>query len=213
MRIIIALCFISTILRGQQVKDTIFLTKEKTATNTHIIYIEPNNSSEKYKTLIDFSSFPKTTTTEKIDYEDLPEKWIPLYSYKGNFYVFSPCDFSNNQKVEIHKKNILFNDFETYNFPISTFQKLEGRFIIDYKGFNKQQSKLEIFLVNKEKGIAVFKYTRKGYKIGYKLMVDAEKAQLYSLIVNDCVSNKTKEYDFETIDFETMIKRNNTDKK
>lgn len=190
---------------AQQITDTIFLVKEKNDSDVHEIFIEPYKSSKNYKSIISFSSFPKTSDKNRIIYKNLPQKWIPLYSYKGNYYVYLPCDFSFNQKISLYNKNIFFEDFELYSYHINLYQKIKNKYIIHYNGFEKSKTKLEISIINKEKGIAIFKHIRNSNKIDYKLMVDSNKANLFPLIVNECKYNKTIEFEFDSLDFEKMI--------
>jgi hypothetical protein len=99
----------SSNLLAQSIKDTLFLLKKKNASEIHTVFIEPNKSSKNYKSINDFSSFTKASDKDKIIYKNLPLKWIPFYSYKSNYYVYLPCDFSSNQKIGLYRKKQQIN--------------------------------------------------------------------------------------------------------
>lgn len=193
-------------LLAQHITDTVFLLKEGIDSHAHTIFIEPNKNPKNYKSINNFNSFPKTSNKNKIVYKDLPSHWIPLYSLKGNYYVYLPCDFSNNQKIGLYKQKIFFEDFEFYSYNINSFKKYNDRYIINYNGFENEITKLEIDIIDKKRGIAVFKYTRNKNEIYFKLMLDSKNAQLFPLIVNDCEYSKTKEFEFDVLNYEKMVK-------
>ncbi|UQD55504.1 hypothetical protein [Flavobacterium sp. K5-23] len=205
MLLISAVNLFASNLFAQHLSDTIFLLKENNGFERHEIFIEPNKNSDNYKDIIDFSSFPEISNKNKNRYKEIPSKWIPLYSYKMDYYVYSPCDFSTNQQVGIYDKAIFFNDFELYNYQINSSKESNNKCIIYYKGLENEKTKLEIFILDKKKGVTVFKYTRKNNEVDYRLMVVAENARLFPLIINKCINGKTKEFEFEKIDFENII--------
>ena len=196
---------LSSNLFAQNVTDTIFLLKEK----SHNIFIEPNKNSKNYKDINTFRSFPKTSDKNKIIYKNLPQKWIPLYSYKGTYYIYLPCDFSSNQKISLYNKDIFFEDFELYSHRINLFKKINDKYVINYNGFEKNKTKLEIIIIDKAKGIAVFKHTRNNNEIDYKLMVDSNKVRLFPIIVNNCEYERTEEVVFDKLNFEELLNRKN----
>jgi hypothetical protein len=197
---------VSSNLFAQKLTDTIFLLKEKNDSEFHVIFIDPNRQSNKHKSIIDFSSFPKVSKKNKIRHENLPAKWIPLYSYEGDFYVYYPCDFSTNQQIHLTNKTLFFKDFELYRYQIDSFEKENDRFIINYNGFENEKTKIEITIVDQKRKIAVFKYIRNNSDIDYELMIASKNVSLFPIIVNECRYSKAKEFLFDVIDFETMIK-------
>jgi hypothetical protein len=93
-----------------------------------------------------------------------------------------------------------------YRYQIDSFEKENDRFIINYNGFENEKTKIEITIVDQKRKIAVFKYIRNNSDIDYELMIASKNVSLFPIIVNECRYSKAKEFLFDVIDFETMIK-------
>ena len=192
-------------LSAQTVSDTVFLLKEKKDN----IFIEPDKNSVNYNYLSDFSSFPKESITNKI--LDLPAKWMPLHLYKSNYYLYKPCDLGTSLRICLSNNKIAFERFELYSYKInSKLKKFEdSHYEFTYKDFYKKNICVGIYIIDKLKMIAVFKYIKNANEISYQLMTDPNNAKQFQIIINDCRFNKAIEFKFDTLDFEKLIKEAN----
>ncbi|MFE3846932.1 hypothetical protein ACFX5D_02995 [Flavobacterium sp. LB3P45] len=198
---------LSSNLFAQNVTDTIFLLKEK----SHNIFIEPNNNSVNYDYLLDFSSFPKKSKTNKNKILNLPTKWIPIYLYNNNYYLYRPCNLGTSSRISFSNNKIAFDGFEIYSFEIdSKIKKIENSYYkFTYKNPLKEITNVEIHIIDKQKGIAVFKFISNTNQISYDLMLDSEKIKAFSIIVNNCEYERTEEVVFDKLNFEELLNRKN----
>lgn len=197
---------LSSNLFAQNVTDTVFLLKEK----SHTIFIEPNKNSVNYEYFSDFSSFPKKTVkTTKI--LEISSKWVPLYQYKNKYFLYRPCDLGTNFRICLSNNKIAFEGFEINLFNIGSKLKKSNDTLykLSFKDPLKGVVKIEIQIIDKEKGVAVFKYISSNDEISYQLMIDSNKLKLFQIIVNDCIFSKAKEFEFDKIDFQKIIGNSN----
>lgn len=196
--ILILLLVINNICLGQEVSDTIILRKEA----NYKIYIEENRLSKQYFYQKDFSKFNviDVLKNKKIH---LPSKFIPLYLYKKSYYLSSPSD-GYVPRIIIYNDSIYYEDYEIIKLKISSIKKINKK-TFKFSEIDDKNNVL-IKVVNFKKGIYVFKTIDSNKKISYKLMIDAEKANFFPIVVNTSKFERVKEFDFEKIDFEKLIK-------
>jgi hypothetical protein len=175
--------------------------KESIDSNIHKIFIEPNKNSIYYESIGNFHSFPKSSKKEKLKLGRLPKKWVSLHLYKEKFYLYAPCDYCFNSKVGFIQNEIFLENCEIISYKIDGIEKTNDSKYI----FNYNNNKLEIYIIDKKRRIAVFKYRNTNNEINYQLMTDLNKIKQFQIIINDCRYSKTKEFKFETIDFEKLI--------
>lgn len=189
-------------LFAQKESDTIFLLKEK----GHTIYLEPNKNSINYESLSNFSHMELKNETFEI--LGLQPKWIPLYSYKSNYYLYLPCDLGTGSRISISNNRISFEGFEIYSFAIdSKIKKIDDTYYkFTYKDFENKSVCIEIHIIDSQKGVALFKFILENRTVSYRLMVNSENLKAFPLIVNNCISNRTKEVRFDEINFDKMLK-------
>ena len=151
----------------------------------------------------DFKEVFITLKKKKIS-KTLPTKWIPLYSYNNEYYLYAPCEWII-PKYNITDTLLMYYGWMDgiYGFSYDTIvQKSDEHYVIQgIKGFHNTE--INIHIIDKKKGIAVFKFD------DYKphLYVDAEKIKNFPLIVCDC-NEKYKEYEFPDIDLKKLIRDN-----
>ena len=181
---------------GQEIKnDTLFLLRQYSADDFHIIYIDNNKTSKEYGLIADFdfnrqdsinylywieylkknnkNPFKKHTVT------DIPKKWCPLYIYKSKFYLLTPTDFGGNLGcVEITDSTwIVYGGEGPTPGRINSFQKTDNNtYNINITPYDSFQYDLKISIIDKEKGIALF---------GKVLMISADKIKLFPIIVDN----------------------------
>lgn len=189
-------------LLAQKESDTIFLLKEK----GHTIYLEPNKNSITYDSLRNFIRFKLKNETSEI--LGLQTKWVPLYSYRSNYYLYLPCDLSTSSKICFSNDEINIEGYEIYKFKINSGIKKVSNSLykITYKDFLGKKICVEIHIIDSLKGMALFKFISENKTISYSLMTNSKNLKTFPLIINNCKSNRTKEVIFDKINFEKMLK-------
>lgn len=187
----------------------------------HAIFIDTTAKARQDLTSFAFNHFDSTLYFEQLaNLKSLqlnkvavssifPRRWIALHSWQGKYYLYRPSDFGYHYRFEL-------TDTTTIDFTMegaepsrldailfSSDNKVKIHRINQWEG-----RQLTIVIVDREKGIAVFsfgptRYTKAGYQL---LMVDAARAHLFPVIVNYCKTNKQPEFEFDKIDFKTMLK-------
>jgi len=174
--------------------DTVFLLKEVSKDGErHVIYIDPAGSSSYYKKIANFgfSRFDSINYVESMEWlkaprrkvkpmpADFPRNWCPLYLYKGQYCLVTPTDFGYNLGCLRLSDTTLI----TYGGEGATAAR-----VLDFEHTAKNCYKLrvnhsdtltynmDIFIADRDRGLAVF---------GNRLMVSADKAHLYPVIVDD----------------------------
>ena len=79
-------------------------------------------------------------------------------------------------------------------------------FEIKTTGMYQQNRTIKIYIINQEKGIAVFEENTNDGSQNRYLMIAVEKIKSIPLIVNRCEINKQPELKFEKPDFDLLIK-------
>lgn len=176
-----------------QSKDTIFIKKNK----YQRVYILQDKNSKEYNSLIDFSNFNTNVKTSKLESLGMNSKWLPVYKYSGNYYLYIPCDVINDRKYLITDKNIQIQSSEVTSYVINSIKKEQKNVFINYTEPNsKENFSLKISPVDKNNGIYKFITTNK--QLSYEIiMLDANKYKNYNVVINDCTNNKVKEFEFD----------------
>lgn len=201
--------------------DTDFISRSIDSTGYYAIYIETDRESIYYAQLSDFKldsddSFDIISTYKflvehhlqpaKVNLLDLPREWLPLYVYKGRYYIYKPCEwgFVNRQ---------LINDSLLISWTIgglstdilSSIKKIsDTSYAVNtttYYDKKVVETEIHIHVIDATKNIALWEYRYKdGTAPGYQLFIPKDSAKNYDLIVNYC-SNKVDELDFDEINY------------
>lgn len=180
------------------------------------IYIDPNKSSVYYERLGDFSlsqrdSHLDSLAKRKTIPEGLPLEWLPLYQYNDNYYLYAPCQWLINKYKITGKHLIVYGSMEgifglSYNRLIQNANRSFS--IKGAKGFFFSQFDITIYLIDKKQGLAVFEFkSTEENSTYYRLMVDANKARLFPVIVHECPDMLAYDYDFEQPDFARLLQK------
>ncbi|HUC80331.1 MAG TPA: hypothetical protein VMR70_05410 [Flavisolibacter sp.] len=221
--------FVTSALLAQQ-RDTIFL--ERIVTDTpdplyHDIFIDSTAAVRNKLTSFAFHHFDSTTYFDQLAalrplkkasisaLKDVPRKWIALYKWKNKYYLYSPSDFGNHSKVEMNDSTMV--DFSMEGPQPSSYKKITRisatKLVIERANYWKGD-RVEVQIIDTAKGIAVFSFGATKYRKGYRvLMVDAAKAHLFPTIVNYCETDKQGEFEFDELNFATLLKAKPTRKK
>lgn len=219
---LLALIFSSNLFA--QHRDTIFLKREvggRSYPFYHAIFIDTTAQYRNELTSFSFNRFDSTQYFYQLkglkplinDGSSLrskfPRKWIALHELKGRFYLYWPSDFGYHFRFEITDSTTI--DFTMEGPEPSRLDKVSllspTHLIISRINFSQSES-VDIKIIDTAKGIAIFtfsptKYDKNGYQI---LMVDKAKAFQYPIIVNYCSTDKQQEYQFDEIDFKSLLK-------
>lgn len=190
-RILLLFCFCNYFtLFSQSTNDTIFLKKSE----YDKIYIDPNVNSNYYKLL------------EKTNISNNSKGYVLVHNFENNFYLYAPCDWMYNFKIEIHYQKIFFHESEIIEFKIIKKRFISNGNFIKYKFKNSYGRKgtLEIKPFN-DKGIEIIKIKFDNQAAQYQLMVDVNKMKNFQIIINDCQYGKTKEFKFNEMNLEEIF--------
>jgi hypothetical protein len=216
MHLFFLVLLISSTLFAQQ-RDTVFI--KRTVADTpypfyHAVFIDTTSESRNALTSFAFDKYDSATYFDQLAslrtlkyskvslLKGLPKKWIALYKWKNEYHLYHPSDFGNHYKFEITDSTTI--DFTMEGAEPSRLNKvsfLSPTRISVYRSNYWRSKKVQIDIIDKIKGIAVFtispnKYRKKAHKV---LMVDATKAHLFPVIVNYCETDKQAEFEFDKI--------------
>lgn len=227
MRGLVFLClvFVSYSVWAQ---DTIFLKRwvmDTPYASYHAIYIEKDTSSTMWKSVVsfEFNHFDSATFAEqkkKIGrlnkripgLSDQPLRFVPLHVYKGKYYLYHPSDFYGHYRFELNNSYLLdFSGEGPYPNKVKQLTKVSKKHWIIERSPHWTGSRVDIQWVDIEKGIVVLSFSKNNDSIGSVkyLMVDVQQAWRFPMIVNYCTTNREDEVEFDTIDFEKLIRAEN----
>ena len=204
---------------AQTATDTIYIVPPQ---NNHSIYIESNKASRLYNRILafDFREDDPTYSSylaylqEKYeeplpeqDLEDIPRQWCPLYLYEGNYYLYSPCDYYNQYLLSFTNNAVIdYTGEGPMPGRINLFRKEDGStYVFSVDSWFAPERTLILHIVDRDKGIAVMEETVPDAPPLYMLIVSADKARNYPIIVNDCRYDGNDEFEFEQPDFEELL--------
>lgn len=196
----------------------------------HTIYIEKDRSAPEYRKIMNFTfgkydqenfdecyrylkkKHPQAFTRYQM--YGLPEHWLPLFSYKGNYYAYSPCERGFTGR-RILSDSLLTYQYSDGMFPylIDSIRELSpGHFLLKTTPpFNNadiitKPLELHIYILNSENQMSVWSYKdEKSSEYRFRLYAPVKHIQKFDLIVNKCLE-KEDEFDFENINFEKLLK-------
>lgn len=217
----ICLTFILPAYSQTTKSDTIFLLKDKAEGTSQSIFIDPSNKSAFYNQLTNLEVNKSISYDYSLNYlienhlqlekvgNIIPfNQWISLKKYRGEYYVYKPCDWYTRNDKSINDST--FIDF-TGEGPIANKIILQKKinpttFQYELTGIYHKERTLTIYIVDQKKGIALFETSDyHSEEKEYELFVSAEKIHLFPLIVNQCEFHKQHEFFFDTPDFKQIL--------
>ncbi|MDR3025940.1 hypothetical protein [Chryseobacterium sp.] len=191
--LVFVLIIITCIIVNAQKNDTIFIKKDK----FQKIFIDKNKNSDHYQLISDFTDFNTLKNSSNVKNQILNSKWVQIQSYKGEYFLYYPCDQINELKYVINGNQVQIKSSEIVTYNIISLKRRRQNINIKYQEPNSQkQILLTIIPIDQEKGIYKF-ITFDGNLQYEKKMLQSDKYKNYNLIVNECTENKTSELDFE----------------
>lgn len=214
-----------TFMFSQVSKEKIYyIKKDNVKGHSQSIFVEKNKASQYYKDLTSFTldSFDVVSYKNSLDYFKkkneflrmqktiLPStKWVELNQYKKKFYVYYPCDFNNLYQVSINDSTYIewTGEGPIANKIQNQIKTNNQTYILRTSSVYDNDKIIQIKIIDKNKGIAVFKETNKKNIHNYYLMIMIEKIKSVPFIVNNCETQKQLELNFEEPNFEKLIKK------
>jgi hypothetical protein len=209
----------------QLISDTLFIVHEKTKDYYATVYIDQNKSSADRKHLLDFKLDTEELGELKEDYDiikqkfhtplkkynlsNLPREWLPLFLYKGKHYIYYPSDYGNTGRTTLADTMMINRGFEILQAPLlSVHQINDSKYHVTWaaRETGKQNQQITIYIIDQQKQIAVWEDLSQPVEYRYGLYVSKEGANNFDMIVSRCEQNKLPEYQFDKIDYATLIK-------
>lgn len=212
--------FIASELLSQE-RDTVFIFRKAADTPDafyHAVFIDTSMRHKTELTNFRFNNYDSATyfdqltnlrPLKKVSIHYFPKRWIALYQLKGKFYLYKPSDFGNHFRFELTDSTTI--DYTMEGPEPSRLDKISfvypSHVAIERTNY-WEGNHVDIKLVDKTKGIAVFTFgSTKHYKERKQvLMVDASKAYMFPTVVNYCPTDKQPEFDFDAVDFKSLLK-------
>lgn len=208
----------------REVIDTEFISRELSEDNYVAIFIERNKKSQYYKWLTNFKidnfeelnfnflterlnhDEAKTRLTYKIPPE-LPRKWCGLTIYKDAYYLYAPSDWGFDTRLLFTDSLLIeFNmdgPFGGFILNVRKQNKNTYEFLVDDNA--QEPSLLTIHMIDWENQIAIFDNHNQDENYRYSLKIGASKAKNFPIIVNYSKYQKNQEFEFEPIDFISLL--------
>ncbi|MFA6247086.1 MAG: hypothetical protein WC615_09095 [Mucilaginibacter sp.] len=206
--------------------DTTFLLKEAKKGFYHAVFIEKNRESKVYKRLLDFKydhydsiaynenykilkvKFKKPL--KKYDVASLGQDWLPLYAYKGKYYLYAPSDWGNTGRRRLTDSTLTYWSIDGPDLkPLLNFKKLsESKYTLTSQPFYQfvKKSNINIYIIDTKNKVAVWEDTALPADYRYGLYVPLQYAQNFDMVHNYCKTDKMPEFVFDKIDFKALIK-------
>jgi hypothetical protein len=212
--------------KSTSVADTVFLEKEHKKNYYHAVFIEKNRASKSYKGLLNFAFDHNDSVAfneylkilkvrdhkplKKYSVAALPKEWLPLYLYKGKYYLYEPSNSGNTGRRILTDSTLTYwNTDGPEPKPLLDFKKAgQHRYSLrslPYYQFVKK-SVINIYVIDPAKKLAVWEDTSLPADYRYGLYVPKEYAKQYDLVSTYCSTGKTTEFKFDKIDFKSLIK-------
>jgi len=198
-------------------RDTIFLKKPNA--EGHSVYIDKNWKESPYfaaLTSLDYTNTDKAylldvkalqkykkADRQPIDLGELPRNWIYLHMYKGKFYLYSPSNGSP-RRIALNDSTMIVNEMErTVSLINNVKQADKYAYFVNVTNFKGQSYTFQIHLIDPARGVAVFEdIFEKG---SYSLMVTAEQAHRFPLVINYTPHHLELEFVFDKPDFKELL--------
>lgn len=211
-------------LFGQSlINDTLFFYQDSLYGSRQSIFIDHNKNNKFYLKIgtFSFGDFDNQSYDYSINYfkdnnivlkkrkiKGIASKWVILQQYKGNFYLYHPCDFLFHYRVSI--TDTTFIDW-TGEGPVANkiihFKRIDSKtFDFELSGIYDQNQKLRIHIIDNKKGIAIFEKIFDGRANIRYLMADADKIRNIPIFVNNCEYEKQLEQEFDAPDYDKLLK-------
>lgn len=215
--------------KNNQKNDTVFLVNVSNKDWGQKTFIEKNRNAAEYKSLINFkfdsnltAAFIETnhflkqhyhTPFKKHDIGDIPREWVPVYSYKGKFYLYQAAESDLEGRLIITDTTLIHQwayDDGVLSQPILAVKKIANDKWI-FKTSDLDQPKpgidtLIIHIINTKTMLSVWEEFNNLRGHNYQLYVPREDANKFDMIVNRSDGrSKIGEFMFDKIDYQKLV--------
>jgi hypothetical protein len=214
-----------TLVDDKMVNDTDLISVEATKETYYVVYIEHNRQSAIYKGVLNFEpdSIEKNeyeanykqlrrlipSSFKKFDLTDLPKEWMPIYLYKGKYYIYAPSEWGNlNRRIITDSTMVYWLMDGLTPFPIMAVNK-NKKDVYNFKIHSTYDSTVKQFtihIIDPKNKIAIWEDIYKTEQNHYSLFIPRENAQNFDMIVSYCKQHKTGEFTFDKIDYASLLK-------
>lgn len=218
---IVVLCVSHSLAAKGIAENANVLSKDTAHGSVPGVYIEPDRNSPLYQELTGFQLDNFRALSYRNSMDGLrqrglkPERsriilpwrqWVSLERYKGGFYVYKPCDFFSHYGWSINDTTVIdWTGEGAFATMVLSQKKLDANtYQVRYTGAPNQSAELIIHLVDRARGIAIFRYPSGTKDTTYRLMIAALKIRSVPLIVNHCPTGKRGEFSFEEPDWKAL---------
>jgi hypothetical protein len=208
-----------------QQKDTVFLKKENVLGSYNIVYVDNNKRSMEYFKF----SHTQLTGKQKTEYDtsfkymldevnyptsyfymrNLAKNWIPLHSYKGEFYLYSASNWDKYSTLVLTDSTIVYSSFDGCLVDLITQFEQKNYSTYSFKTVNNLHDvvNVELFIIDPARGIAIWKSTH-SQGVEYQLMVNALHFREFPIAIAKCSMGEClHEFEFDKINYEKLIKK------
>lgn len=211
--------FVST-ARSQSSDSTILL-KEHFEDGYHVVFVVSDKSSIWYSRLTDewvdkdqynlllkeaVDSFDVSLKTLKLHLDG--KEWFPLHRYKGKDYLYVPSDAGTEYRFLITDSTIVERYFDPGVLPsvLLGYNTISAQcFQIDFANIIEGKKWMRIHFLDKSRTKIVIERPYAPDSFKYTVMIEKSKLKEYPIIVNYSKSNRTREWEFDIIDYRKFI--------
>ncbi|WP_184548408.1 hypothetical protein [Mucilaginibacter sp. FT3.2] len=206
--------------------DTVFLLREKDSVHYHAVFVEKDRQSQVYKNVLNFKmdnydaeaylrnyhavKRRSAKPFRKYNLAGLPTEWLPLYSYRGSFYIYQPSEPGNTARITITDSTMVhwYMDGPTPQLLQEVIKLNNHTWQLKFRGYLQRAPdvKIIIHIIDPINKIAVWEDVNAPIRYRYSLYVPRENAAKFDLVVNYCLENKVAEFNFDSIDYVALLK-------
>ena len=199
-----------------------------TEKDRHIVFVDDANNIDYYTQLNHFSMPTKFETamyrdsyslimeqelkidTNLVQLQSFPDKWLSVYYYNSDFYLYSPAREELNHRIKITDTTFMvFNNHGVVAEKISSFEKNDENYytfvaLATTEAEEVYTKEINIYFIDDSYSIAIWEeFAPSGLR--YKLMIPANKAMQLPVVVNFGEKSKPDEFVFDEINYFEII--------
>jgi len=213
------------LIEGQKISDSNIIFLDTAKGEYHFVYIEHNRRDPFRLGATDFNPDSNEKSEYKANYlqakghyphrfksfdlHSLSRQWVPLYLYKGRYYLYVPSEWGLLDRRTITDSAIVYWPVDGPTpFPIVDAKKTDAT-TYEFKMHSTYDNKFDdvkIHIVDPSSQMAVWESPRDTSAYRYQLFVPLAHAGNFDIIINYCRGHKTGEFNFDKIDYEALLK-------
>lgn len=181
--------------------DTTFLLREYVDGTYHAVFVCKGAKGEPYR-----STSNNQTMANANNALGLPARWVPLYLYNHKYYLYNPCDGIYNREYALTDSTLLkFNYDGVDTLSVHQIKQIGKGAYQTYQPSTHQKEDLTIYILDKQKQVALFHYQTSDSTEWSELLVGAEKAKYFPIIVCTSYPDYVSEFTFKEPDYKVLL--------